>query len=331
MLFRNKRVKKTEFKFSMETFSVSENDTVQTAFELMRNSKLSGNIFYCYVTDAGGKLVGVVPLRKLITSPYSTKISHLMVNNPIYLTTQSSLDTALEYFLLYKYLAFPVVDGQKRLIGIARANDFIEDTLAMEQRAERARDDLLKIIGIKLEEFRKPSVFKSAFLRFPYLIFNILSGLVCAYITGLFSGTLDDFIFITFFITIILGLAESIGTQAVAVTLSSLEKIIELKRLFLYEMIVGAKIGLICGGLLYFISLFWISLHAFSITLSLTVLFTLTTASFLGCFLPVLFKKLGINPSHASCPLVLAISDIITLTTYFSLGTYLLNRPAQPC
>lgn len=61
----------------------------------------------------------------------------------------------------------------------------------MEEKTERARDDLLKIIGIKLEEFRKPTIFKSTFLRFPYLLFNILSGLLCAFITKLFGTTID--------------------------------------------------------------------------------------------------------------------------------------------
>ncbi len=327
MLFRKKTNKnKSEFRYSTEMFAVSANDTTQTALEVIRNSKLSGNIFYCYATDKEGKLVGIVPLRKLITSPGETKIAEIMVRNPIRLTTQCSIDIALEYFILYKFLAFPVVDSQGKLVGIARANDFIEETVAIEEEAEHARDDLLKIIGIQLEEFRKPTIFKSTFLRFPYLLFNILSGLICAFITKLFGRTINEFIFIAFFITIILGLAESIGTQAVAVTLSCLEKTIKLKRLVLYEMLVGTKMGLLCGGLLYLVSFFWIGNHSFSLTLSLTILLTLINASFLGCSLPILFKKIGANPAHASCPLVLAIADIISLTSYFSLGTYLLNK-----
>ncbi|UJS18132.1 MAG: magnesium transporter [Candidatus Jettenia sp.] len=328
MRFHNKHkiIKKhSEFKYSTEMFAVSEDNTAQTAFELLRGSNLSGNIFYCYVIDKEGKLTGIIPLRKLITAPWGTMVSDIMVRNPIRLTTQTPFDTVLEYFLIYKFLAFPVVDEQGRLIGIARANDFIEDTITIEEKMEQARDNLLKIIGIKLEEFRKPSIFKSTFLRFPYLLFNILSGLTCAFITNLFSNTVDKFVFVAFFITIILGLAESIGTQAVAVTLSSLEKTIRMKRLVLYETLVGAKIGMLCGGILYLVSFLWLWEQAFSIALSLTILFSILTASFLGCMLPVLFKKMGINPTHASCPFVLAIADVVSLTSYFSLGTYLLN------
>ncbi len=326
MLFRKKNTKnKSAFKYSTELFAISLDDTTHTALEVIRNSKMSGNFFYCYVTDQKGKLVGVVPLRKLITAQEEAKISDIMIRNPIRLTTQYSVDIALEYFILYKFLAFPVVDSQERLVGIARANDFIEDTIAIEEKAEQARDDLLKIIGIQLEEFRKPTILKSTFLRFPYLLFNISSGLICAFITKLFNRTIDEFIFIAFFITIILGLAESIGTQAVAVTLSCLEKTIKLKRLIFYEVLVGAKIGLLCGGLLYAVSIFWLGNQNFSLTLFLTILLTLINASFLGCSLPILFKKMGIDPAHASCPMVLAIADIISLTSYFSLGTYMLK------
>src|SRR3990170_1155617 len=307
MLFRKKTGKnKFEFKFSAEMLAVSVDDTAQTALELIRSSKLTGNIFYCYVTDKEGKLVGVVPLRKLITVHKEAKISEIMVRNPIRLTADSSTDTAMEFFLFYKFIAFPVVDEHGKLVGIARANDFIEDTIAIEEKTEYERDDLLKIIGIRLEEFRKPNVFKSSFLRFPYLLFNISSGLICALITKLFDRTIDEFIFIAFFITIILGLAESVGTQAVAVTLSCLDKTIKLRRL------------------LFLVSFFWIGNHSFSLTLSLTILLTLINASFLGCSLPILFKKIGANPAHASCPLVLAIADIISLTSYFSLGTFFL-------
>lgn len=326
MLFRKKTNKnKFQFKFSTETLAVSIDDTAETALELIRSSKLTGNIFYCYVTDKEGNLAGVVPIRKLITVQKETKISDIMVRNPIRLTVNSSADTALEFFLFYKFIAFPVVDEHGKLIGIARANDFIEDTIAIEEKAEHERDDLLKIIGIQLEEFRKPTVFKSTFLRFPYLLFNISSGLICAFITKLFGRTIEEFIFIAFFITIILGLAESIGTQAVAVTLSCLDKIIKLRRLVIYEVLVGAKIGLLCGGVLYAVSFFWIGNQKFSLALFLTILLTLLNASFLGCILPILFKKMGINPVHASCPLVLAIADIISLTSYFSLVTYMLT------
>ena len=326
MLFRKKPSKnKFEFKFSAEMLAVSVDDTAQTALELIRSSKLTGNIFYCYVTDKEGKLAGVVPIRKLITAHKETKISDIMVRNPIRLTADSSADTALEYFVFYKFIAFPVVDEHGKLVGIARANDFIEDAMAIEEKTEHERDDLLKIIGIQLEEFRRPTIFKSTFLRFPYLLFNISSGLICAFITKHFDRTIEEFIFIAFFITIILGLAESIGTQAVAVALSYLDKTIKLRKLVIYEVLVGAKMGLLCGGLLYLVSFFWIGNHRFSLTLSLSILLTLITASFLGCSLPILFKKIGANPAHASCPLVLAIADIISLTSYFSLRTYMLK------
>jgi magnesium transporter len=327
MPFRRKAIKnKSEFKYSTELFAVPENCTAQTAFELMRNSNLSGNIFYCYAIDREGKLTGIVPLRKLITAPPETKISHIMIRNLIRLTTQTPLDTALEYFVTYKFLAFPVVDEQGILIGIARANDFLEETIAIEEELEQAQDNLLKVIGIKLEEFRKPTTFKSTVLRSPYFLFNIMSGITCAFIANLFSHTIDKFIFVAFFITIVLGLAESMGTQAVAVTLSSFGKTIRMKGIVLDEILVGAKIGMLCSALMYLVSFLWLREQAFSITLSLTILFTIVTASFLGCILPILFKKLGINPTHASCPFVLAISDVISLASYFLLGTYLLNR-----
>ncbi len=237
MLFRKKPSKnKCEFKFSTEMFAVSVDDTAQTALELIRSSKLTGNIFYCYVTDKEGKLAGVVPIRRLITAQKETKISGIMVRNPIRLTADSSADTALEFFLFYKFIAFPVVDEHGKLVGIARANDFIEDTIAIEEKAEHERNDLLKIIGIQLEEFRRPTIFKSTLLRFPYLLFNISSGLICAFITKLFNRTLDEFIFVACFIPIILGLAESIGTQAVAVALSYLDKTIKLRRLAIADI-----------------------------------------------------------------------------------------------
>ncbi len=123
MLFRKKPTKnKFEFKFSTEMLVVSVDDTAQTALELIRNSKLTGNIFYCYITDTEGKLVGVVPLRRLITAHKETKVSDVMVRNPIRLTANSSVDTALEFFLFYKFLAFPVVDEHGKLVGITRAN-----------------------------------------------------------------------------------------------------------------------------------------------------------------------------------------------------------------
>lgn len=98
MFIRKKIAKsKSELKYSTELFAVLENDTAQTALELIRSSKLTGNIFYCYVTDKEGKLVGVVPIRRLIIAHKETEISDIIVRNPIRLTADSSADTALEY------------------------------------------------------------------------------------------------------------------------------------------------------------------------------------------------------------------------------------------
>ena len=107
MLFRKNTGKnKFQFRFSTEMLAVSVDDTAQTALELIRSSKLTGNIFYCYVTDKEGKLAGVVPIRKLITAHKETKISDIMVRNPIRLTADSSADTALEFFYFISSLPF---------------------------------------------------------------------------------------------------------------------------------------------------------------------------------------------------------------------------------
>ncbi|MDQ1272943.1 MAG: magnesium transporter [Planctomycetota bacterium] len=92
--------------------AVSVDDTAQTALELIRSSKLTGNIFYCYVTDKEGKLAGVVPIRKLITAHKETEISDIMVRNPIRLTADSSADTALEYFVFYKFMYDSIVGSR---------------------------------------------------------------------------------------------------------------------------------------------------------------------------------------------------------------------------
>ena len=183
MLFHKKTNKnKFEFKFSTEIFAVLENDTAQTALDVIRSSKLSGNIFYCYATDREGKLVDVVPLRKLITAPQEAKISEIMIHKPVRLTTQCSTDIALEYFILYKFLAFPVVDSQDKLVGIARVNDFIEDTIAIEEKTEHERDDLLKIIGKKQKymktiiNFSICSLFVISQLFITNIVLNTIAG-----------------------------------------------------------------------------------------------------------------------------------------------------------
>ena len=117
MLFRKKTGKnKFEFKFSTEMLAVSVDDTAQTALELIRSSKLTGNIFYCYVTDKEGKLVGVVPIRKLITVHKEAKISEIMVRNPIRLTPTLPQILQWSFFYFISSSPFPLLMNTENLL-----------------------------------------------------------------------------------------------------------------------------------------------------------------------------------------------------------------------
>src|SRR6185436_14414608 len=193
-------------------------DTLADALEKARALPSTQIILYCYVVDANDRLVGIVPIRRLLTNPAESRVADVMITEVVAIPSWATVLVAAEYFVNRRFLAFPVVEGDGTLVGVVDATSFTEEVLAL---AKQSFDGIFQIIGIHATRGLTPwSSYKD---RFPWLLCNVGAGLLCAFILSRYEETLAVAVVLALFIPVVLALAESVSIQSVSLTLQNLQ------------------------------------------------------------------------------------------------------------
>lgn len=303
-----------------------KNLTVQQALEAIRREELGEKIVYFYVVDENDVLVGVLPTRRLLGAQPDQRLFDLMVTNVVTLPETATVLDACELFVVYKFLAFPVVDDHHRITGIVDVGFFTDEVFDI---AERERvDELFETIGFHISQVRDATPVRAFRFRFPWLIATIAGGSIAALLAGFFEMTIARSIILAFFLTLVLGLGESVATQSMTVTIQKLRHtdptFAWYSRMFLYEFgtafLLGAASGTIVGLIILLQN--GTLLTAFSVGTS--ILLAICSACILGLSVPALLHRFDLDPKISSGPVTLAMADIFTLLFYFGVATLLL-------
>src|SRR3984893_2032866 len=163
--------------------------SVDKALETIRREGIGERVIYFYAVDEQKRLVGVVPTRRLLTAAPETPLREIMVPRVIALPAKATVLDACEFFVLYKFLAFPVVDGDRRVVGVVDADVFMESVLEEPSAEGEAvtRDDFFEALGFHLAEVRDASPWRAFRYRFPWLLATIAGGTICAMLAGAFE------------------------------------------------------------------------------------------------------------------------------------------------
>jgi magnesium transporter len=313
--------------FIREDFATLRQDlTVAGALDAIRREGLGDRIIYFYVVDEDRRLMGVLPTRRLLTEPLEKPIAEIMIKRVIAVPESATLLDACEFFILYKFYALPVVDASRRIIGVVDVGLFTEEVLNVEERGKV--DDVFQAIGFRVGELRNATPLKAFRLRFPWLLATISGGTLCALLTGAFAGTVEERIVLAFFMTLVLGLGESVSAQSMAVTLHALHSASPswrwLWRALRREVAIAALLGSGAGGIVAIIVLGWRREGDAALAIGASIFASVMTACLLGVAIPALLRALRLDPRIASGPLTLALADICTLACYFGLAALIL-------
>jgi magnesium transporter len=189
-------------------------------------------------------------------------------------------------------------------------------------------DELFEAIGFHISQVRDASPVRAFRFRFPWLVATIGSGTICALLASAYEVTLAKSLVLAFFLTMVLGLGESVGIQSMTITIQALRTMKPTMgwyvRAFWRELGTSLLLGTACGTVVGIIVWLWrgAGLEAFSIGAS--ILLTLYAACFFGLTVPAVLHAFKLDPKIAAGPVTLAFTDIFTLLFYFSLGALLL-------
>lgn len=300
--------------------------TVEQALTTIRQRGLGEKIVYFYAVDDEGKLTGVVPTRRLLTAPLAQPLSETMVRRVAAIPHTATIMEACEAFVLHKFLAFPVVDDQRRVIGVVDISLLSDEAFDISEREQT--DTLFEAIGFRVSQVREASPLRAFRFRFPWLVATISSGTICALLSSAYELTLAKSIVLAFFLTLVLGLAESVSIQSMTVTVQALRAICPTARWYWgalrREAGTALLLGTACGTVVGCIVWIWRGASLAAVAIGGGIALALCAACFFGLSIPSLLHALKLDPKVAAGPLTLALTDITTLLFYFSLAALLL-------
>lgn len=305
---------------------VRESQIIREALTDLQKADPSGRIIYFYVVNDEDRLTGVVPTRRLLLSSPETPISSIMIRNVIALPATATLLDACELFTLHRLLAFPVVDAERRIVGIVDVELYTDEISELAHHDES--EDVFQLIGVRLAQVRQASIPAVFGWRFPWLLCNIGGGLACALLAGVFEGTLQRAIALSLFIPVVLAVAESVSIQTLSLALQAHPgnrfRWGETFRALLREIPVGMLLGTASGGLVATVALIWIRQGTVALIILLAILLAMTTAVTLGLVIPTILHAARRDPKLASGPIVLTLTDLSTLLYYLGLASWML-------
>ena len=307
---------------------INKNMTAKEAIDHMRENALDAEtIYYIYVVDNDEKLVGVLSLRELITARDSVIVEDLMSENIISIDVDEDREEAVRLVSKYDLIAIPVIDKNGVLKGIITVDDIID---VME---EEASEDLYKLAGSSEHErdvaenqnaTQFQQVTSSVRARIPWLIIILIMGLLSTILlTKLnFIGYNSIYVKILIFLPVILCLGGGIGMQSSSITIMTLSnKDVVSTNNILKEVLVGLITGTVCGLIGGIGTYIIINDNKVALLVGVSILINMIFGATIGAFVPNLLKKLDIDTSIVSAPLVSVILDFIGLCIFFLITT----------
>lgn len=297
--------------------------TVEDALEKIRREGIGERVVYFYAVDESQRLIGVIPTRRLLTAAPVTRLREIMVPRVVALPAEATVLEACEFFVLYKFLAFPLIDRERHVLGVIDADVLREGLLESEQtETGTAREDFFETLGFHITQVRDASPWRAFRYRFPWLLVSVGTGTVCAILAGAFQGTLEKSLIVAFFLTMVLGLNESVSMQSMTVTIQALRSANLTWRWFIVafrrEFATALFLGISCGLVVAMIVFFWRSDLRAALVIGGSIALSLLTACLFGLGVPSLLHRFSLDPKIAAGPVTLALADFFALLFYFS-------------
>jgi magnesium transporter len=302
-----------------EMVVVNENWSMPECLKEMRlQAEELDDIYYVYVIDDDGRLQGIFPLKKMLTSPSVSKVKHVMMHAPISVREDTPIDEVVQTFEKYDLVAIPVVDSIGRLIGQITFDD------VMDEAREQSERDYQLASGISADVETHDNVLRQTSARLPWLLVGMIGGIGNSMILGNFDTTFALHPEMALYIPLIGGTGGNVGTQSSALVVQALaNSSLTTKDTFKQiskETVVGLINATIISLLVYtynFVRFGATQTVTYSVSLSLfaVVMF----ASIFGTFVPLTLEKMKIDPAIATGPFITITNDLIGMMIYMGI------------
>ena len=320
-----------------EFVSVDENLTAEEALVAVRAMSRAGRreaMYTIYTVDRNGRLRGVLSLRELLASPDGTPLSELAWSEVVSVAPDMPQEEVSQITSNYDLVALPVVDTEKRLLGVVTVDDVIDVI------QEEGTEDAQKFGGMEaLEEpYMQIGLWQNVRKRGGWLAVLAVSEMMTASVMARYEGEIGRVLLLSQFIPLVMSSGGNSGSQATSLIIRAMAlgevHLGDWWRVVLRELPAGIILGVLLGAIAFGRILMWNALglydygpHSFmiAVTVGLALVGIVLVGSLTGSMLPFLLKRLNFDPASASAPLVATIVDVSAISIYFGIAYLLLS------
>jgi len=291
--------------------------------EMRRQAENVTRVHSIYVTDKEGKLKGRLSLKDLLTASGKAHISEIYIPKVDYVNVHTEAEEVARIMHKYDLEAIPVVDEAGILVGRITIDDIVDFI------KEEAEKDYQMAAGISQDVEADDSIWQLSRARLPWLVLALIGGFVSVSVLGTFSSAIVEHASLFFFVPLIAAMAGNVGVQSSAIVLQGLAnnslKGSIINRL-IKEVLLSLFNGLILAILLVAGGMAIMGLDfLFGITIAISLISVIITASLIGTFIPIILEKRGIDPALATGPFITTSNDICGILIYFTIAKLILG------
>jgi magnesium transporter len=297
--------------------------TVQQAIEFLRRVKPDEETsYYLFVTDAADRLIGVVSLRQLIVAEPLTPLREIMSDDVIAAEVGTDQEECARLLARYDLLALPIVDDDRKLVGVVTADDLIDVI------EEEATEDIYHLANLDADEDVYDTIFRSSRRRLTWLFVNLPMAVLAGWVISRFTNTIQVVPILAAFVPIIAGQSGNAGIQTMTLIVRSLAlgeiTLRDSWRTIRREMAIGLVNGLIFGFCVGLLGMIWQGNPMLGVVVGGTMMLNLIGAAISGTVVPLSLRFLKVDPALASGVIVTTVTDVTGNLVLLTLATLLL-------
>lgn len=309
-----------------ELLAITEDGTIAQAVRALQKLAQQGDVedvYNVFVVDRGGRLAGVLPVRRLLLMDSSTPIRKAVDEALIKVHTGVDQEEVANLFKKYDLISLPVVDEGDRLVGRITIDDVVDVI------EEESTEDIMRMGGVDEDDriFCPPS--RSVRRRLPWLYVNLVSALMAASVVALFQETISKVVMLAVFMPVVAGMGGNAGTQ----TLTLITRAIALgeiasenvRRALIKESIVALVNGIAVGSVMALGTYVWRGEWMLGTVLGMALVANMFLAGAVGTVVPLMLKRVGVDPAVASGIIVTTVTDAFGFLSFLGLATLALR------
>jgi magnesium transporter len=289
----------------------------QTIDYMSEADDLPDRFYEVFVVDPAYHLIGSVALNRLLRSKRTGSVESITDHDVHPIAAEADQEEVARQFERYNLTSAPVVDKDKRLVGVITADDVVEVV------QEEASEDILRMGGVAGESV-SDSVWQTTRLRFTWLLANLATAILASFVISLFEATIEQMVALAVLMPIVASMGGNAGTQTMTVAVRALATQdlgpVNAFRVILRESAVGLLNGLLFAVIMAAIAYFWFGSDQLGLVIGVAMIVNLVAAALAGILIPLGLNQLGLDPAIASGVFVTTVTDVVGFFAFLGLA-----------